>query len=80
MLNLPSVREVDAVDRLARTTGTAAVPESKLRRGYRYEADKFGVAAVPSSTVAPPRVAECPVAMETVVEAIHPVAADGGGR
>ncbi|ROS41216.1 flavin reductase (DIM6/NTAB) family NADH-FMN oxidoreductase RutF [Amycolatopsis thermoflava] len=79
VLNLPSVREVDAVDRLARTTGAAEVPESKLRRGYRYEADKFGVAgltAVPSSTVAPLRVAECPVAMEAVVEAIHPVAAD----
>ncbi|NIH77798.1 flavin reductase family protein [Amycolatopsis viridis] len=79
VLNLPSAHQADAVDRLARTTGTTPVPESKLRRGYRYEPDKFAVAGltpVPSSSVAPPRVAECPVAMETVVEAIHPIAAD----
>ncbi|MDQ0378352.1 flavin reductase family protein [Amycolatopsis thermophila] len=79
VLNLPSVEQVGAVDRLARTTGTPSIRESKLRRGYRYEKDKFGVAGltpVASVTVAAPRVAECPVAMEAVVEAIHPVAAD----
>ena len=35
---------VAAVDRLACTTGTNPVPEAKLRRGYRYERDKFGLA------------------------------------
>ncbi|WP_027941537.1 flavin reductase family protein [Amycolatopsis taiwanensis] len=79
VLNLPSVREAAAVDRLALTTGANPVSPTKLERGYRYEPDKFGTSgltAVPSDTVGPPRVAECPVALETVVAAIHPIAAD----
>src|SRR5689334_8635584 len=59
VLNLPSIEMVAEVDRLARTTGTNPVPEGKVRRGYRYERDKFGVAGltpVPSETVAAPRV------------------------
>jgi len=79
VLNLPSAREAAAVDRLARTTGSNPVPPGKLKRGYRYEPDKFGISgltAVPSVTIDPPRVAECPVNMETVVEAIHPIAAE----
>jgi flavin reductase (DIM6/NTAB) family NADH-FMN oxidoreductase RutF len=78
VLSLPSVREQAAVDRLALTTGTNPVPPNKMRRGYRHERDKFGISgftAVPSTTVSPPRVAECPVAMESVVETIHPIAA-----
>ncbi|MEU0571045.1 hypothetical protein ABZ297_37410 [Nonomuraea sp. NPDC005983] len=42
-------------------------------------ADKFGRAGltpVPSETVAAPRVAECPVSMEAVVEAVHGLAED----
>ncbi|WP_236952479.1 flavin reductase family protein [Kibdelosporangium phytohabitans] len=77
VLNLPSDTMAPAVDRLAMTTGSDPVPPGKLRRGYFHVADKFGRAGltpVPSETVAPPRVAECPVAMEVVVEAVHPVA------
>jgi flavin reductase (DIM6/NTAB) family NADH-FMN oxidoreductase RutF len=79
VLNLPSVNEAAAVDRLARTTGSNPLPEGKLRKGYRYEADKFGTAAltpVPSETVAPPRVLECPVQLEAVVAAVHGLAED----
>ncbi|WP_330232825.1 flavin reductase family protein [Nocardia sp. NBC_00508] len=79
VLNLPSDALAPAVDRLALTTGTDPVPPLKLERGYRYEPDKFGTAGltpVASETVAPPRVAECPVALEAVVEAEHPLAAD----
>lgn len=64
VLNLPSVEEVAAVNRLARTTGSNPVPEGKVRKGYRYEPDKFGVAGLTpmaSATVAAPRVRECPV-------------------
>jgi flavin reductase (DIM6/NTAB) family NADH-FMN oxidoreductase RutF len=77
VLNLPSAGQVAQVNRLARTTGTDPVPEGKLKRGYRFEADKFGVAgltAVASETVAPPRVRECPVQMEATLEAAHGLA------
>ncbi|WP_328610503.1 flavin reductase family protein [Amycolatopsis sp. NBC_00345] len=77
VLNLPSDALAAAVDRLALTTGSDPVPPGKLKRGYFHVADKFGRAGltpVPSETVAPPRVAECPVAMEAVLEAVHPFA------
>jgi flavin reductase (DIM6/NTAB) family NADH-FMN oxidoreductase RutF len=77
VLNLPSDALAPAVDRLALTTGSDPVPPGKQERGYFHVADKFGRAGltpVPSETVAPPRVAECPVAMEAVVSAVHPVA------
>lgn len=79
VLNLPSDALAPAVDRLALTTGTNPVPPRKRDRGYRYEPDKFGAAGltpVASETVGPPRAAECPVAMEAVVEVVHPIAAD----
>lgn len=80
VLNLPSDALAPAVDRLALTTGSNPVPERKHERGYRYVRDKFGRAGLtptPSETVKPPRAAECPVAMEAVVEAVHPIG-DGG--
>jgi flavin reductase (DIM6/NTAB) family NADH-FMN oxidoreductase RutF len=79
VLNLPSEGQAGAVDKLARTTGTDPVPDGKKRRGYRYESDKFGISgltAAPSETVRTPRVTECPVNLEAVVEAVHSVAAD----
>ncbi len=79
VLNLPSVNQVEAVNRLARTTGSNPVPEGKQRKGYRYEADKFrtaGLTPIPAETVTPPRVLECPVQLESVVTAVHELAAD----
>jgi flavin reductase (DIM6/NTAB) family NADH-FMN oxidoreductase RutF len=79
VLNLPSDSLATAVDRLALTTGTDPVPSRKRERGYRFEPDKFGrsgLTPIASETVAPPRVAECPVNMEAVVEAVHPMAED----
>jgi flavin reductase (DIM6/NTAB) family NADH-FMN oxidoreductase RutF len=79
VLNLPDDGLAGAVDRLALTTGRNPVPEGKAKRGYRFEGDKFGRAGltpVESRTVRPPRVRECPVAMEAVVEATHPLAED----
>jgi flavin reductase (DIM6/NTAB) family NADH-FMN oxidoreductase RutF len=46
VLNLPSATMVAAVDRLARTTGSNPVPANKIKRGYRYEKDKFGLAGL----------------------------------
>jgi len=79
VLNLPSISEVSAVNRLARTTGSNPVPESKMRKGYRHESDKFGIAGLTpmaSETVAAPRVQECPVQLEGIVEATHGIAED----
>ncbi|WP_156096628.1 flavin reductase family protein [Amycolatopsis jejuensis] len=79
VLNLPSSAQAPAVDRLALTTGSNPVPPRKRDRGYRHVADKFshaGLTPIPSETVAPPRVAECPVAMEAVLESVHPFAQD----
>jgi flavin reductase (DIM6/NTAB) family NADH-FMN oxidoreductase RutF len=70
VLNLPSADQVEAVDRIALTTGTDPVPEGKAARGYRTEKQKFetaGFTKVESETVLPPRVSECPVQMEAVV-------------
>ncbi len=74
VLNLPSVHNVSAVNRLACLTGSNPVPAVKLTRGYTHEKNKFeraGLTAVPSLTVSPPRVLECPVQMEAVVAAKH---------
>jgi flavin reductase (DIM6/NTAB) family NADH-FMN oxidoreductase RutF len=79
VLNLPSVDDVAAVNRIALTTGTDPVPNVKAVRGYRYEKYKFETALltpVPSETVAPPRALECPVHLEAQVEHFHDLAAN----
>lgn len=79
VLNLPSVDIVGLVNRLALTTGSDPVPAKKIQRGYRHEADKFGIGGftpVPSETVDAPRVLECAVQLEAVVEAVHRVGED----
>lgn len=71
VLNLPSVAEADAVDRIALTTGTEVLPPHKVARGYRFEKSKFetaGLTPIASETVDPPRARECPIQMEAVVE------------
>jgi flavin reductase (DIM6/NTAB) family NADH-FMN oxidoreductase RutF len=76
VLNLASSSMVDAVDRLALLTGRREVPDLKLRQGYRHERDKFGAAGLteqPAELVRAPRVAECPIQLECVVEAVHPM-------
>ncbi len=77
VLNLPSVDLVGAVNRLACTTGSDPIPAGKVQKGYRTVRDKFGLAGltpVLAETVAPPRVLECPVQLEVVVEAVHGIA------
>lgn len=75
VLNLPTPEQVAAVNRLALTTGRNPVPDYKQAMGYHYEPDKFGISQltpVPADLVKPPRVAECPVQMEALIENIHP--------
>jgi len=74
VLNLPSMNLVSAVDRLALLTGRNPVPESKTQRGYHYEPNKFGTAGLtpePSDLVRSPRVSECPVQLEALVQQVH---------
>ncbi len=80
VINFPSVDLVSAVDRLAKTTGTIAVPPDKLAHGFRYEKSKFEVAGlteVKSETIEPPRVLECSIQLEAVLVAERPL--DEGG-
>ena len=77
VLNLPSVDLVAAVDRLARTTGSDPVPPHKVAMGYRHVRDRFaaaGLTPVASVDVDAPRVRECPVQLEAVLEGVHPLA------
>lgn len=79
VLNMPSAKDVDAVNRLACLTGADPVPGRKLARGYRHEARKFetaGLTPIASDTVAPPRASECPIQMEAVLSAKTGLAED----
>jgi flavin reductase (DIM6/NTAB) family NADH-FMN oxidoreductase RutF len=83
VLNLPSVDNVNAVNRLARTTGSNPVPEAKVCRGYRFEPRKFEISEltpISSETVSAPRVLEYPVQLEAKVEAMHNVAEDDAAQ
>lgn len=79
VLNLPSINEVDVVNKLALLTGRNPVPPRKELKGYRYEPNKFevsGVTPMDSEMVSVPSVRECPVQMEAIVTAIHPIGED----
>jgi len=74
VLNLPSVSEVGAVNRLAKLTGADPVPEWKQSVGYRHEKDKCGVAGLTcseSELVRAQRVDQCPIQLEAVLERCH---------
>jgi flavin reductase (DIM6/NTAB) family NADH-FMN oxidoreductase RutF len=79
VLNLPSMDQVDAINRLSRLTGSNPVPAGKALPGYRYLPDKFGIAGltpVASETVAPPRVLECPIQLEAELVRVNPMMTD----
>ncbi len=79
VLNLPSAAMAPAVDRLALTTASDPVPESKQKRGYRHEEHKFARAnltPVPSEVVAPPRALECPIQLEARLAGSHQIGED----
>lgn len=79
VLNLPSADMVDAVDRLALTTGKHSMPEYKVKMGFRHVKEKFdwaGLTPIPSELVGPPRVLECPIHLEAKVNTMNTF--DGG--
>jgi flavin reductase (DIM6/NTAB) family NADH-FMN oxidoreductase RutF len=78
VVNLPSPALWPHVERLAPTTGRNPVPEPKREMGYVHEPHKFeraGLTPLPSDTVAPPRVGECPLQLEAVLLDVRPCAA-----
>jgi flavin reductase (DIM6/NTAB) family NADH-FMN oxidoreductase RutF len=73
-VNLPSVREVAYVNRLARLTGSNPLPPHKLERGYTFCKDKFAVSGLTPEAaehVDAPLVRECPLQMEAELAATH---------
>ncbi|MFM0229864.1 flavin reductase family protein [Paraburkholderia sediminicola] len=79
VISLPSSDQVEAINLLSRLTGSNPVPSGKALRGYRFEADKFGVAGltpIASETVAAPRVLECPIQLEAKLVRVNSVMAD----
>jgi flavin reductase (DIM6/NTAB) family NADH-FMN oxidoreductase RutF len=77
VLNLASVNEVTAVNKLATTTGSNPVPANKKQKGYSYEPKKFqraGLTSQPADIVNAPLVKECAVQLEAVVAAVHSLA------
>jgi len=79
VLNLASVNNVAAVNRLARTTGSNPVPTGKQQKGYFYEPNKFeraGLTPLPADLVAAPLVQECPVQLEAVLVNARSLAAE----
>lgn len=79
VLNLADVGMVDAVDRLALTTGSPVFPETKRARGYRHEPDKFAVARLTASRTSPgfpDAVAESQIHLRGQVRTARPIAGE----
>tara|TARA_R110002020_G_scaffold184947_2_gene382350 strand:+ start:63360 stop:64049 length:690 start_codon:yes stop_codon:yes gene_type:complete len=79
VLNLPSDDLVSHVDRLVRTTASDPMPGHKTQMGYRSVADKFAeslLTPLPSISVKPPRVQECPIQLECEVVRFSEIARD----
>jgi flavin reductase (DIM6/NTAB) family NADH-FMN oxidoreductase RutF len=77
VVNLPGPMQWEAVEAIAPTTGRDPVPGYKREMGYRHEQDKFalsGLTPIPSVTVRPPRVAECPLQIEVQLLKAHAAA------
>lgn len=82
VLNLPSDALVPQINALAKTTGREDMSAFKKGAGYCYVKDKFdiaGLTAMPSETVEPTRVEECPVQMEAELVAAHEMCRDKEG-
>jgi len=80
VLNLPSAKLVNHVDRLALTTGKEDVPMYKANMGYHYKPNKFecaGLTAIPADLVQAPLVQECPIQLEARVQQISPFSETG---
>ncbi|WP_312114889.1 flavin reductase family protein [Brevibacillus reuszeri] len=74
VVNLPNASLWQQVEALAPLTGRNPMPAYKKELGFRYEPDKFTAATltqVPSETVRPGRIGECPLQLEAIVRSIR---------
>lgn len=79
VLNLPSPREWEYVERLGHTTGRAELTDYHRTAGITYAGDKFAVSGftpMASERVTPLRAAECPVQIEARILAMRPASED----
>ena len=79
VLNMPSPREWEYVERLGHTTGRAELTDYHRSAGITYAEDKFAVSGFTpmlSERVVPLRVAECPVQIEARTLASNPASDD----
>ncbi|WP_035299042.1 flavin reductase family protein [Brevibacillus thermoruber] len=80
VLNIPEAAMWRQVEALAPLTGRDPVPDYKQALGFRHEKQKFaaaGLTAQPAETVAPERIAECPLQVEAAVRHIRTPEYDG---
>lgn len=79
VLNIPSPREWECVEKLGHTTGRSELTDYHRGAGITYAEDKFAVSGftpMASERVAPLRVAECPVQIEARALAMHQASDD----
>jgi flavin reductase (DIM6/NTAB) family NADH-FMN oxidoreductase RutF len=79
VLNLASESMAGSVNKLACTTGSNPVSQSKLSRNYTYVKDKWtcaGLSPQQSDLVGPDRITECPVQMECQLVQSNPLRPD----
>jgi flavin reductase (DIM6/NTAB) family NADH-FMN oxidoreductase RutF len=80
VLNLASDGMVEAVNSVAKLTGSSPVPMHKQFLGYEHCADKLarsGLSTVAADTVSPPRIAQCQVHLEAKLRQRHAFARGG---
>lgn len=78
VINIPSPDLWRQVEALAPLTGQNPVPADK-REKFSFVKDKFAAGSfttLPGERVAVPRVKECPVQLEAIARAIHPLAGE----
>ena len=73
VLNIASSNLYGKIESIAKLTGKQPVPIEKLKSGFDYCGDKFGLAGftpLESKTVHPLRIQECPIQVECLVDKI----------
>ena len=70
VINFPAASLFNNVEKIANLTGAYPIADYKKGR-YKYDPDKFtsgGFTTLPSESVKPPRIAECPLQFEAVLK------------